>query len=42
MEDVVNHPSHYTEGGIECIEAIESALTGLEGFEGYLAGNVLK
>jgi hypothetical protein len=25
-EDVVNHPSHYTDGGIECIEAIEAAL----------------
>jgi hypothetical protein len=23
QEDTVNHPSHYTDGGIECIEAIE-------------------
>ena len=23
--DVVNHPSHYTQGGIECIDAMESA-----------------
>jgi hypothetical protein len=23
QEDIVNHPSHYTDGGIECIEAIE-------------------
>ena len=25
--DPVNHPSHYTTGGIECIDAIEAALT---------------
>lgn len=42
MEDKVNHPSHYTQGKVECIDGIESALTGLDGFEGYLAGNVLK
>lgn len=24
-DDVVNHPSHYTQGNIECIEAMESA-----------------
>jgi hypothetical protein len=23
--DVVNHPTHYTQGGIECIEAMEAA-----------------
>ncbi len=23
--DVVNHPSHYTQGGVECIDAMESA-----------------
>ena len=23
--DAVNHPSHYTSGGIECIDAMESA-----------------
>lgn len=41
LEDVVNHPSHYTDGGIECIEAIEAQLT-LEEFKGYLKGNVAK
>ena len=40
-EDVVNHPSHYTDGGIECIEAIESALTTDE-FRGYCKGNCIK
>lgn len=24
-DDVVNHPSHYTQGGIECIQAMEAA-----------------
>jgi hypothetical protein len=37
--DPVN-PSHYKQGGIECIEAIKAA-TG-EGFIGYVWGNVLK
>jgi len=39
--DVVNHPSHYTDGGIECIEAIEAQLTAEE-FRGYLKGNIAK
>ena len=38
--DMVNHPLHYNEFGIECIDAIEAA-TG-EGFEAYLQGNILK
>ena len=42
MEDLVNHPSHYNQGKVECIDGIESALTGLEGFEAYLTGNILK
>lgn len=42
QEDMVNHPSHYTEGtGIECIEAIESALTPEE-FRGFCKGNIIK
>ena len=39
--DVVNHPSHYTDGGIECIEAIEASLTPEE-YRGYLKGNIQK
>ena len=39
--DLVNHPPHYTAGGIECIEAIEAALTPEE-FRGYLKGNAIK
>jgi hypothetical protein len=41
QEDPVNHPSHYTDGEIECIDAIEAALTAEE-FRGYCKGNNLK
>lgn len=40
MSDNVNHPSHYTSGDIECIDAIRAALG--EKFEGFLIGNVIK
>jgi hypothetical protein len=39
--DNVNHPTHYTDGGIECIEAIEASLTPDE-YRGYLKGNIQK
>ena len=39
--DPVNHPDHYTNGSIECIDAIRSALTPEE-FRGYLKGNIIK
>jgi len=41
QEDVVNHPSHYTDGAIETIEAIEAALTNEE-FRGYCKANCIK
>ena len=41
VEDVVNHPAHYTKGGIECIDAIRAALTPEE-FRGYCKGNAIK
>ena len=40
MEDVVNHPKHYNQSGVECIDAIKAA-TG-DGYEYYLQGNILK
>ena len=40
-DDLVNHPAHYTDGSIECIEAIEAQLTPEE-YRGYLKGNVAK
>ena len=39
--DVVNSPSHYNSGGIECIDAIEESMTD-EGFKAYCKGNVQK
>jgi hypothetical protein len=38
--DNVNHPPHYNQGGIECLEAIKAA-TG-DGFVAYLRGNCIK
>jgi hypothetical protein len=40
-EDVVNHPKHYNNGKVECIEAIEAMLTPEE-YLGYLRGNGFK
>lgn len=39
--DRVNHPSHYTQGSIECIDAIEEQLTASE-MRGYYKGNAVK
>ena len=41
LVDNINHPSHYNDGGLECIEAIEAQLTPEE-YRGYLKGNVAK
>lgn len=41
MSDPVNHPSHYTSGSVECIDAIKAALTPEE-FRGYCRGCSLK
>lgn len=40
--DAVNHPAHYTNGKIECIDALEAAVSELSGFEGYCTGNIIK
>lgn len=40
--DAVNHPRHYTRGGIECIDAIEAATVGLSGIDAYCIGNAIK
>lgn len=42
MPDMVNHPPHYTQGGIECIDAIRAACEGRDAYEGYLTGQVIK
>lgn len=42
-EDMVNHPSHYTHGGVECIDAITSALSSYEdSVDSWLVGQVIK
>lgn len=40
--DMVNHPSHYTQGGIECIDAIKAATVGKTGVEAVCVANVVK
>lgn len=40
--DMVNHPSHYNQGGIECIDAIEAATYNLSGVEAFCTGNAIK
>ena len=39
--DPVNRPSHYTDGGVECIDAIKASMS-TEAFLGFLKGNVQK
>jgi hypothetical protein len=42
-EDFVNHPSHYTKGGIECIDCIESVISsGSDPIQAFLVGQVVK
>lgn len=40
--DNINHPSHYTQGGIECIDAITAATVGKTGIEAVCVANVIK
>lgn len=42
MSDNVNHPSHYTQGGVECIEALKAATTNLTGIEAVCTANAIK
>lgn len=39
--DVVNHPDHYNNGNIECIEYLKDNMS-WQGFTGYLEGNCKK
>ena len=41
MNDPVNNPIHYVDGGVETIDYIQAKLTPEE-FRGYCRGNVLK
>lgn len=40
--DRVNHPAHYTQGCVECIDALKSATIGLEGIEAVCTANAIK
>ena len=40
--DMVSHPKHYNQGGIECIECIKAAVTNKVGIEAVCVANVIK
>lgn len=41
VSDIINHPAHYTQGGIECIDAMVSAF-GAEAVKSYCKINAFK
>jgi hypothetical protein len=41
-DDPVNHPSHYTAGKVECIDALEAATVNLTGIEAVCTANAIK
>lgn len=42
VNDSVNHPSHYTAGKVECIDALEAATEGLPGIKAVCTANAIK
>ena len=40
--DRVNHPTHYTQGGVECIDALAAATISLKGVEAVCTANAIK
>lgn len=40
-QDQVNHPTHYTQGGVECWDAMRACMSADE-FKGYLRGCAIK
>ena len=40
--DMVNHPAHYTQGGIECIDALKAATVSKTGIEAVCTANAIK
>jgi len=42
MSDAVNHPSHYTQGTIECIDAIAEVVKDMQGMEAVDTANAIK
>lgn len=41
-KNMVEHPPHYTAGGVECIDAIMAAVTGLTPQEAVCVANIIK
>ncbi len=41
-KDNVNHPDHYKQGGVECIDAITAATVNKTGIEAVCVANVIK
>lgn len=42
MNNNIEHPAHYCQGGIECIDAIKAATVGKTGIEAVCVANVIK
>ena len=42
VPDMVSHPKHYNQGGIECIDALKAATVGKRGIEAVCVANVIK
>lgn len=42
MTDNVNHPKHYTQGGVECIDALAAATINLKGLDAVCTANAIK
>lgn len=38
----VNHPAHYNQSGVECIDAIDAAVEGLDPREAFCVGTAIK
>ena len=42
ITEAVDHPAHYNQGGVECIDAMKAATVGLEGIQAFCAANAIK
>lgn len=40
--DVVSHPKHYNQGGVECIDALKAATVDKRGIEAVCVANIIK
>lgn len=42
MTDNVNHPKHYTQGVVECIDALAASTINLKGLDAVCTANAIK